>query len=186
VYRGADLPVTALTNSTYEHSIAYLAEHTSFDGDLEIMASQGSLDRFVRIAAGVRDHTKQRSNPLIDYAYTILDSVASGGVGSATYWSIVYDPQHGMIYYKTFGSEHLKHLAFDDFVFSCDTPVRVLHLDEDLAGDVSQHFTDYSTELNRGIVLSTFATYEEVGFMAALPPATLEMLATYPHSTICR
>ena len=65
---------------------------------------------------------------------------------------------------------------------SCTTPVMVLDMGAELAGDTTTDFLEYSYEINRKIIRESF---KETSFLQNLPDHDIDRHARYPDSTIC-
>jgi len=175
-YTNETLPVKVLSNSPYEESITFLYKHEGWGGDLPIPQSESSLDRFVRAADMVKDYDQETSGPAIDYAFDILSNVTQSGKIWMTDWFIVYDLRNLRIYFRTRDKEQIRFADLSSFDFSCGKPAKVLDIKEDLLGDVSSNFVDYTYEINRELLEKNY------------PDMTDEMLddiALYPETTAC-
>jgi len=177
VHRGDSLPVPALTNSTYEESVNYLQQHEGFGGALPIPQSPKSLDRFVRLADRLRQYDPQIPAPLVDYAFSTLDSVAQG---SFTRWTIVYDVGARAVYFKTREGPTVKSVQFTALDFECTATPKLLDIDYQGSGDVSRSFENYTSAANRELIVKT---YRELDWHIA--DATLNALAAFPDSLRC-
>jgi choloylglycine hydrolase len=174
------LPVKALTNSTYKDSMEYLKNHKGFGGERVIGFSGNSLDRFARTANMLAQYDPSKDEVIVDYAFSILDSVDNP---EWTQWSIVYDVSNRTIYYKTKDAPRLKKFALSDFDFDCRTRSKVIDMQKDETGDISGHFIPYSTEINRQLIGRSFRGTE---FLENTPDAVMDQRAGYPDSIICR
>jgi penicillin V acylase-like amidase (Ntn superfamily) len=186
VYHTAkNLPAKALTNNTYSDSLAYLIKHVGFGGKEKISDARGSLDRFVRISNMLEEYRKRknRKTPIVNYGFDILAKVCQG---EYTVWSIVYDMVNLHIHFKTVEKKDIKVIRLKDFDFSCGSPVKVLDIDLEGKGDVTRRFIDYSTGLNREMVLAVFKHYRSENFMTDIPDIALEVLAKYPDRLKCK
>ena len=176
VYYPKDMmPVKVLTNSTYTESLAFLYEHQGWGGDAPIPDGESSLDRFAHAADMVNNYDPATS--AIDYAFNILSNVTQSTFHD-TYRSIVYDLRNRRIHFHTLGNNHIRYLDLSAFDFSCKTPVKVLEVNEDLSGDVSGSFIDYTYEINRDLIEKAYSIYD-------IPGEELDYLAHYPESTVC-
>jgi hypothetical protein len=61
------------------------------------------------------------------------------------------------------------------FNFSGKTPVKVLDIQEDLSGDISSKFIDYTYKINRELIQKTIYDQDEVK----------DFIGEYPDATIC-
>ena len=170
------MPAKILTNSTYEESTAFLYEHIGWGGDSPIPQSSSSLDRFVRAADMVKNYDPVSSGPAVDYVFDILANVAQSGKFSATQWSIAYDIKILRIYFHTLENEQIRYVDLSSLDFSCKTPVRILDINEDLSGDISNNFVDYSYEMNRDLIEKNYPDMSD---------EDIDALANYPETTVC-
>ena len=177
VHRGDTMPVPALTNSTYDESINYLQQHVGFGGDRPIPQSRSSLDRFVRVADRLRQYSPDISTPLVDYAFSALGAVAQG---SFTRWTIVYDVSARTIYFKTRESPTVKLAPFHGFDFRCTVLPKLLDIDYQGWGDVSQAFENYTNAANRDLIYKTYLALDW-----SISTSTLNALAAFPNSFRC-
>lgn len=174
------LPVKALTNSTYKESISYLKNHKGFGGEREIGFSGNSLDRFARAANMLARHDASKDKAIVDYAFSILDSVDNP---EWTQWSIVYDVTNKVVHFKTKDAPQLRKFSFENFDFACTASSKVIDMRTDKTGDISAHFIDYSTEINRTLIGRSFKGTE---FLENTPDAVMDQRASYPDSMYCK
>ncbi|UCD64159.1 MAG: linear amide C-N hydrolase [Candidatus Zixiibacteriota bacterium] len=185
---GNDLPVAALTNSTYRESLQFRKAYDSLEPAQQINnTSLDSKERFATIARRIRDYRRDNIRPTVEYAFDILGSVTQGKFGRhCTAWTVVYDIRNMQIYFKTYENRELRIVSFADFDFSCPAPSLVFDMGNGLTGEVSTKFIAYTPEANRNLVSSVMAIYNEVGFMDEVSPAAIELLSGYPESLGCR
>ncbi|MFB3905702.1 MAG: linear amide C-N hydrolase [Acidobacteriota bacterium] len=177
VYRGDTLPVLALTNNTYEQSIHYLRRHVGFGGQLPIPQSHGSLDRFVRLADRLAHYDPDVWTSPVDYAFSTLGSVAQG---SFTRWTIVYDVSARAVYFKTWESPTVKVVPFYALDFRCTVRPKLLDIDYQGSGDVSQFFENYEVGINRDLISRI---HHALGW--PISDWALDALAAFPDSFRC-
>lgn len=132
-----ELPVRALTNSRYSEAIRFWKKNQIPQND-----RRRSIGRFIRAADMMEKHDSQTEAP-VDYAFKILSRVANP---SDTRWSIVYDIGNLCIYFRTKENRKVRYFFLKSFVFSCATPVKMLHVNADISGDVTDRFIDYNYE----------------------------------------
>lgn len=176
------LNIKALTNSTYSKSLEYLKNFRGFGGDMPFSSSPSSLDRFARIAKMIKDYQSNPSKQTIPYAFDILSSVSQG---KGTVWSTVYDIEKLQITFRTFEERKLKTIRLSDFDFNCNTPAKSIDVNTSFEGNISKHFFEHSTEVNRKLVKSTFDQYKKGDFLGDLPEDFVEFLARYPETLKC-
>ena len=168
------LPLKTLTNTRYAQCIEFWKQGWSAVAD-----SYGSVDRFVRAAYMVRNYDPKTSKSAIAYAFDILRNVAQG---MRTQWSIVYDIKNLRIYFRTRRNQEIRQVDLNSFDFSCITPVKVLDINAELSGDVTDSFVDYTRQINRNLIRNTF---RKSYFLTDVPEESLDKLARYPESTAC-
>ncbi len=173
VSRGAELPVPVLTNHAYSVALGHLRRHRGFGGSEALPEAKdtGSLARFVRAAAA-----RGGGSPTVPRALAVLDSVR---IGSYTKWNLVYDLGRRRAYVRTTAAPQLRWLDLAPRAATCKTPVQVLDLDADLAGDLGRALKDYTIAANRRSI--------EQGFkgITGLPKGALDQLVLYPDRLPC-
>lgn len=168
------MPVKTLTNSTYAKSIGFWKEDK-----LPAYDVSRSVERFIRAANMVNSYDPKTSKTSIDYAFGILKDVSQG---SSTKWSIVYDISGLRVYFRTFENQKIRYFDLRSFDFSCATPVKILDVNADLSGEITEHFVDYTYQVNRDLIENAFGkTY----FLISVPEEALDGLARYPGGTAC-
>jgi choloylglycine hydrolase len=138
VHKDVDLPISALTNSTYEKSVAVLEEDSAPFTD-------SSLWRFYTVADRVTGFVPADTESVVDYAFETLKMVNQA---SFTQWSIVFDVENQRAYFRTQSNPEIRYVDFSTFDLSCSSPVKMLNIHEDLSGDVSANFVDYAHDVN--------------------------------------
>ncbi|MCJ7680721.1 MAG: dienelactone hydrolase family protein, partial [Candidatus Aminicenantes bacterium] len=179
-HSGENLPYAVLANDTYADSLRYLKKHEGFGGGEAIPDTERSLDRFARACSGVTAYIGEKNSDPVDYAFGILDDVSQK---SGTMWSIVYDVNNRMMYFKTNTKPALKSFALDEFGFDCGTPSQMIDMNTDRTGDLRPHFVPYNWELNRKLIGSSFGSTD---FLKDTPSEALDDLARYPETLPCR
>ncbi len=169
------LPLKTLANSPYAKSIGFFHEQE----ESAMPGGNGSLQRFVRASNLVKSYNPETSKPAVDYAFDILENVAQG---DHTKWSIVYDIPNRRIYFGTFANPKTRYVDLQSLDFSCDTAVKVLDINADLSGNISEHFIDYTTRINRDLIGNA---YGKTTFLQGIPAEILDRLSRYPESTTC-
>jgi len=176
-HTGKDLPVAALTNSTYDASETSREETKA----RHLAAPEGpaSLARFQR-AAGRVDGFDGQKGDAVAYAFDTLDQVAQG---SYTQWSIVYEIDRLKVHFRTRDLRPVRTLSLKDLDFTCGPPVRVLRLDAKVQGNVASALVPYTRQVNYDLV---HASFSKTSFLASVPDAELQRLAAYPDGDACR
>jgi hypothetical protein len=84
---------------------------------------------------------------LIKIAFEILDEVSGQRTnGSPTRWSIVFDTKNLQIHFKTIVSPEVRMINLQKLDFSCNTPVKMIDINEPLSGDITHQLKFYSTD----------------------------------------
>jgi len=193
-YTKETMPVKTLTNSTYAESIKYWKK-----GKSPIPDPYLSVRRFITSADMVKAYDPTTSGAAVDYAFDILTNVSQGTVEEIdgvliksfliTEWSIVYDIKNLRVYFRTFENKRIRYINVSSFDFSCKTPVKVLDIHEDLSGDVSSKFINYTYKINRELVgktsRSVLATFFPIKRNIDQQDKVLDDIAKYPETTVC-
>ena len=132
------------------------------------------MHSFCTAAEMLEDYDPETSGPAIDYTFTILNLTRL----VINQWRIAYDVQHRRISFHTIDNTNIRYFDMSSFDFSCQTPVRVLDIQEDLSGNVAGDFIDYTYELNRTLIGKTFSFFVP-------DEEALDALAHYPETTEC-
>jgi choloylglycine hydrolase len=172
ITRGDALIRKTLANDTYQESLAYLSQ---FEGPGAVdfaNTSVESLDRFVRVALGV----KTVSETLVpDSGFAMLDGVRQ----SSTVWSTVYALGEGVIYFQTKANAKVKTVPFRNLDYSGCTR-RMVDIHSDFSGDVTARLVAYSSQANLRLLQKTLDSMS-----AYFPAGTTERLAAYPSTFHC-
>jgi penicillin V acylase-like amidase (Ntn superfamily) len=171
VHRGGDMPCRALTNDTYEKSLAYVHDGGALDG-------VRSLPRFARAVNDLKKNGDGETPP-VAAAFALLDDVAQGDY---TQWSIVYEIGKRRIVFRTHLSPELRWVDLGALDFACGTPVQVDDVNETYSGDLTARFAPYSHELNQKLVDAAFS---KTPFLSAAPQKERDEMASYPERTTC-
>lgn len=181
-YTHETLPIKALANSTYAESMAYLEKFKGFGGSRDILFGSQSLDRFVRAANMLKKYDPKAQTSPVDYGFDILANVANPTASWGTKWSIVYDIRNLKVYFRTFTNKQIRSMDLRSFDFSCQTPVKVLNMNFDALGDMTDNFQDYTQQMNLELIKRSFS---ETYFLRSIPHSLLEEFAKYPENTFC-
>jgi penicillin V acylase-like amidase (Ntn superfamily) len=179
VHTGPDLPVSALTNSTYSYSLRLYERFGGDEATEPFTSANNSLKRFVWAGAGVRGWDAGAGMSPVDYAYGILDKVAV----DFTMFGIVYDVGNGRIYYRCKSNPEIRYIDVKAFDYSCDKPVKILDIVEGKAGNVTDRFVDYTYEANYDLINRS---YSDTEFLRDTPDNIREIVARYPQSLSCK
>lgn len=145
VHSGQRLPAAVLTNSTYSESADFLEKGvagTEVKDGVQTISS--SLRRFKIAADRVKAFDPAGNKDAVTYAFDILDSVG----GEGTLWSIVFDTEDLTVYFRTQSHRPIRYLSLNDFDLSCQTPDRMIDIDEKLEGNIADSMQVYSSDKN--------------------------------------
>ena len=144
VHTGAEMPARALTNSTYAQSLATWLTYRQ-TGNTDYSRLDGSLQRF-SIAADMVDRWEPgETEAAVDRAFDTLSAIAGERFSiHASQWSIVFDTKNLRAYYRTLHHPEIRFVDVGSFDPWCTDPVKMLDIDEGLAGDVAGLFYDFS------------------------------------------
>jgi len=129
----------AITNSTYESSIAY------YNGGTQSGNNTSSLNRFFNVAEMLDNYNNE--DP-IDYAYDVLQAC----VQRITQRSMVYDISNRRIYLLSSGNLNTRYFDLSSFDFSCDEPVLIYQETPTDEGEISGNFVEYTSQINRDFI----------------------------------
>jgi choloylglycine hydrolase len=183
VHRGADLPLRALTNNTYEESLAYARSLAP-----GAPPSTSSLDRFALAARNAAwpgrdrpgdDRAASSSPATVERAFSILSDVAQG---EFTCWSIVYDIAGRVVHFRTRRHEPVRSIALAGLDYRCGTPVLGIDVHRNLSGRIEHALEPYSLEKNRALIEGSFA---KTDFLRGVPAETITELAKAPERMVC-
>ena len=175
-HTGMELPVATLTNDTYARSMRYAAANAP-----ETTRSGGSLDRFVRTAARIKEFGKKEmgETDAVDYAFETLSNAAQPGY---TQWSIVYDQKRLKVHFRTKSRTEIRTVDLHYFDYGCVSPVMIFDLNNDGAGDVTPLFKQYSRTSNRDLIQRAFNGTE---FLQKVPDKDRDAYAEFPERFTC-
>ena len=174
VHRGRHLPIAVLTNDTYAESLQYLR-----DNRLPLFDAYDSITRFTLAAKMNRNCEANTADELVKFAFNTLAAVSSG----RTQWRIVYDNKDMMVYFRTRANEKMRHINVSDFDFSPHSPVKILDVNADLSGNVTNEFSDYTYNANRELI---GRSYRKTSFLSKIPNERLDAIAQFPERFECR
>lgn len=140
VHTGSNLPVAALSNTIYEIALSNWNRERN---GLPWASGDGSVVHFVTAAGRIAGFQPEGTEADVDYAFDTLASLSD----ISTQWSIVFDARCLRAYFRTSGNPARRYVDLSMFDGDCRTPVRMLDIQEDLAGDVSSGFIDFSYDL---------------------------------------
>jgi penicillin V acylase-like amidase (Ntn superfamily) len=168
------MPVKAITNNTYESSIAYINRGAAPDP-----YSNASLERFYRASLLIAGYGPETPGDVIATTFKILDAVKQG-IG--TKFQTVFDIKNRIVYFKSQRNWQFRYFRFDAFDFSCQTASKMLDINANLSGDVTSQFSDYTWQANEALIKSA---WEGLGYHDIYLPA-LQIISRYPETFVCK
>jgi penicillin V acylase-like amidase (Ntn superfamily) len=171
------IPVKVLTNSTYYNSLDYY--------NRENPPSQynfSSEARFYRAADMIENYDPSTDSSAVDYAFNILESVAIPG---RNMWRLVFDITNRRLYFLTDINKNIRYVDMSYFDYSCKTPVEICDMNVPLSGNLRDHFTEYSYEVNHDLlvfVVDALAPHLNLGEETE---SIADEMANYPENTLC-
>jgi penicillin V acylase-like amidase (Ntn superfamily) len=151
VHRGKQLPLAVLANTAYATSSRLVMDVDMNDTTGANLAEShsyrdNSVSRFTSACAMVKRYQQTDVNkPIVDYSFDILDKVNQP---EFTQWSIVYDINNKVVYFKSSSYPDIKSVAFEDVDLSCNAKSVSLDLNQTGEGSVSNKFVPFSDEMN--------------------------------------
>jgi choloylglycine hydrolase len=176
-HTGKLLPVKAMTNSTYESSVAFWRQ----EGVTKLLRYNFSLSRFEKAAYMLTSLKTRTIKSGVEKAFEILNEVKQHFY-YRTQWSIVYDIKNNKVFFNTLENQNIRFVDLQTFDSSCSTEVKTLDINVMLQGDVSNKLVDYSRETNLDYISKA---YLNTPFLRNVPKNIIEARALYPESTVC-
>jgi choloylglycine hydrolase len=168
------MPVKALTNSKYAETVSYWENNSIPQPD-----KYKTVERFARAADMVKNYDPKTTEAPIDYAFDILENVAHHFF---TQWRIVYDVKSHSVFFRTLKNQSIRHFSLKSFDLSCATPVKVLDVNTELSGDITDQFVDYTYQINRNLIGEAFRKTQS---LSAIPDSILDIRSKYPEGASC-
>ena len=63
-----------------------------------------------------------------------------------TQWSIVFDSGNQTLYFRTRINPDVRSIDLSEIDFSCEAPIKMIDIDADLSGDITESLEPYSTD----------------------------------------
>jgi len=141
-HSGKDLPVKVLANNAYESSIAEWKNISLLKKNRKPIPDKGtsSRGRFLRAVERVNSFRPTDTEKAVEIAFDILKDISRAN----TNWSIVFDTKNLQIHFKTIVHSKIRTIDFQKLDFSCQTPVKMIDINERLSGDITNQLKDYS------------------------------------------
>ena len=140
-HSGKFLPVKVLANTSYDRSISEWERILILrkNGKPVPEKNGSSLGRFITAADRVTAFQPTDSEIAIGIAFDILKEVSN-----QTNWTIVFDTRNLQVHFKTIINPEKRMIDFRKLDFSCNTPVKMIDINENFSGDITDRLLDYS------------------------------------------
>jgi hypothetical protein len=112
----------------------------------------------------------------VDYVFRILKEVSAPN----TTWSLVFDLPRRTVFIRTYKNARVRHIDFKDLDFSCRTPVMMLDVHAQVAGNLFNHLKEYSRETTLRHALKAVAFHKP-----DIPEETVRRMAQHLESFTC-
>lgn len=162
IHTGDEMPVPALTNTSYAELMEKITAYDGFGGKKPLPSGlgekdPGSLERFALAASASRG---VGSVLAADTAFDVLDDVAN----RETRWQIVFDPSGQQIAFRIVGQEGLHVLEMPKLDFSClDRPLAV-ELSDLTPQDVPDVLTPIDPPAAGNVARQVLGSFSKAGF----------------------
>lgn len=166
------LPVAALTNHSYDTSLAFAAATPPAQAD-----HVSSLGRFVHAAAAVQAFPSSGAGDAVGYAFATLAAVAQP---NWTRWSIVYDIGGLSVSFRTQSAPAIKRIRLDRLDFRPAAPTRMMDINAAAGGEVTPQLY-YSPVDNLAVITDVF---RRTAPLAGVSTWYLQQRAAYPDTIV--
>jgi hypothetical protein len=102
--------------------------------------------------------------------------------GEYTRWSIIYDINNLIVYFRTDKNQKIRNLDLKLLDFKCVSKVKMININSDNEGNINSFLTDYDFDANRSLIFDSFSG---VDFLKDVAKESLESLAKYPDELKC-
>lgn len=167
-----DLPVRIPTNDLYSDCVKHWRQDSPSEKNYH-----DSKSRFAQVARLIAATNGQNKQNLIEYAFNILGEVSHPN-HEYTRWSIVFVTENYRIYYRSYTNPNIRRIDLKTFDFNCATPIKMLNVHNDLSGNITQCFKDYSHDASLDFLLSAVQNHRP-DFPKEKVPPLLQMMEGY-------
>lgn len=143
IHKDENAPYPILCNSEYTVELERVEEYDGFFAD--IMSYIISPPRFVRANNMLIDYDSSAHRSQKKYALEILDEIKINGWNK---WGIIIDVTNMIIYFHTNKNRDIRYFSFNNFDYSKGQCSKMLNIYNQLSGEVSSAFEDYSYNQN--------------------------------------
>ncbi|MCK4349440.1 MAG: hypothetical protein KAX13_01205 [Candidatus Krumholzibacteria bacterium] len=135
------MPVKVLTNIPYAEALSHAQENAMLENDPEDQSNY----RFMHVSDKIGLFDPSADVTATEYAMGILTQTV---FRPHTRWNIVFNIKSHKINFRTTESRQVWSIDFSGLDFSCGSAVKMLDVNADLSGDLTNRFPDYSHDLN--------------------------------------
>lgn len=159
VHKGSSLPIAVLSNTAYATASKLVMDNEAEYDDGKLPASQSyndnSVRRFANASAMVKKYQQQDINKsIVDYSFEILDKVNQP---EFTKWSVVYDINNKVVYFKTSSYTDIKSVAFTDIDLSCSATAVSFDMNQASVGNIAKLLVPFTSDLNFSVMTRAVA-----------------------------
>jgi choloylglycine hydrolase len=166
IHHGDQLEIPALTNHTYDQSLAYARAREGVPAS----KGSGSLNRFHRAAEATVGVSS------LETAWEVLKAVQ----WDRTQWQIVYEPEALTVHFKTRGNRKIRSISLKSMPTSCGSPVPVLSMQASLSGHVESSFVEFDPVANEALVQISVGELD-----ATLPQGVVQAVSEISAHLMC-
>ena len=138
-----------------------------------------SFGRFIQAANMLEKYNAQKTEAPSNYAFKILEAVSA----RRTVWRIVYDNVNMKIFFHTRANPIMRTIDVTRLDFACQAPVRIIDINTQLSGDITDRFENYTRQKNRMLIENSF---RKTRFLRNFTDAAFDRLADFPDSMTCK
>ncbi len=167
IYTGSSLPHHVLSNGEYRKCSEFVNK------EAPKMDPYRNLERFVTAANAMKDKKIEIASDPIRASFELLKDISQDDL---TKWSIVYDNRTLRVFYRSLGNTNIRSFDLKKLDLSRDAPVRIIEIEHDGEGDVTDKFKEFNT----GVVFAVFySSFEQSPFIKRVDSAQILHRATY-------
>lgn len=119
-----------------------------------------SLHRFTLASDRFLSFKSNDSRMAITTAFYILEKVSGQKTKGSPPWSIVFDTKNLQIHFKTIVNSSIREIHLQKIDFSCQSPVKMIDINEKLSGDITNKMKGYSTKMHFDHALSALKKWD--------------------------
>ena len=176
-HRGADLPLHALANDTYDHALAAARAQPDSGTNAAPLEKPTSDARFCRAAARAAEFRPGTTKAEVAYAFDTLQQVRQGVY---TVWQIVYDASSRQIHFRTVTNPQERVIDLKTLDFACGHPVQYADIDADTKGVVEfKPLTEADQQAYLQGFYSQPSLQKKFGDLSQLAAGLMQLLHTY-------